>query len=628
MKRRRLLILLLCLVLAGCWDAVPAPTSAAVELPQPIAPAAQAILTEPTEASPEPSPEVAQWLPPFAPRKQWEGVAVYEKVTKDEAAVYTAKLEAAGFQSYGKTVFYTDRLILVLQSTQESGCYTLEWFEAELSAPVPDLAAIQAKLPDDYLICLVDRTPDGMYEATGLRRMLCVTADTPAESTQPAEPGGVSCHSGEYLLGKSGFVPMQGYYASHPCDPLWADLDGDGTAEYVYWTAGPTSGVFTVALWAYGTEHGIPVVKGHSIWSMYGTVGLEKDGAGLYLRYGELRYDRKSGEDVPQPEQLISLALENGMVMPKDGALPEEVAFWGGFLFDTCMGQSFQALRERMGGFLVYESPHCIVWTDAVTASSPESITTYAAMTNNGVSVTGYLSFSADHSGICAGVTPIQTPDDLEALTTLDWPELEERFGPCHFDNGSGVYIAGWFTEDGKLLSMNGVGGTWWSVCLFDPVTGDILDRVQSWEVVENQPSEPDVVTVTTGIVEKSEIKNESRWQTFLTAAEQGQPDAIAIHILFYGSGVNSERSFQLRFDGERYWLGDGEEAVAYRYLLVSVDDDLTTEEGFNLRRSIHYFLSDDPEMTYDRYFSHTFSSLDEPDFPPTVEMFSLRLDN
>ena len=277
MKRTRLLILLLCLVLAGCRDEVPAPTSAAVELPQPIAPAAQAILTEPAEASPEPSPEVAQWLPPFALRGKGDGEAIYEYVTKDEAAAYAAKLEAAGFQAYGKTVFYTDRLILVLQSTQESGCYSLEWFEAELSAPVPDLAAIQAKLPDDYLICLVDRTPDGMYEATGLRRMLCVCADDPAESSQPAEPGGVNCHSGEFILGKSGCVPMQGYYASLPCDPLWADLDGDGTAEYVYWTAGPTSGVFTVDLWAYGTEHGIPVLKGHSLLRMPCKFELVKD---------------------------------------------------------------------------------------------------------------------------------------------------------------------------------------------------------------------------------------------------------------------------------------------------------------------------------------------------------------
>lgn len=616
-----LFALLLCLGLTGCGKALPAPAPTGASLPRPIPPEAAPTVSalEPTEAPLEPSPEVAQWLPPFAMREQWSGGATYENVREDDVAAYAAALEAGGFQSCG-TLFYTDHLIFTLSPTQESGVYTVEWYEADPSAPVPDREAVQALLPDRELICLVDQTPAGMYAATGLRRLVCVCSGDPTNSMQPAAPDGNWCKPHEYLLGASACVPMQGYFESSPHDPLWADLDGDGAAEYVYWSYGPTSGLFTVALWAYGTEQGIPVIKGVNLLNLHwGEVGLEKAGEATYFRYRGQQYDRESGEDVPQPEQLIPLWIENGWIAPKDRALTDGIEFcWGGPTWD-CMGQSFQAVRARMEDWLVYDSPHCIVWTDALLADAPEDVTTYAAVTNNGVSVTGYLSFRAsDHMGFRAGVTPIQTPDNPEALAALDWPELEERLGPCHFDNGSGLYLAGWFTEDGKLLCINGAPGAW-RVSLTDPADLAVLDRVETpFElIVEN-----DSVFVFDGV--PTRIINERRWQSFLTATENGQSDALTLcrHDV---EDESTDDRLHLSYDGKLFTLDDGEQKLSYPYLLISEENNPPAQASFH--HAIYYLLSEDPEMSWSRYFAHMISSQFQPDFPPTTVIFTRYID-
>ncbi len=609
MKRTLIAALLLCLLLAGCGDVVPAPMPTVGSLPQPVAPEAQdqTPASEDDETDVTPPPTVLRYLPRFTPESRWAGGAVYADVSEADVEAYVAQLEAAGFQSCMNTVFYTDRLVFILQFMQDEGLYSIEWFEAKQTAPVPDWALRQARESNEEIACVLDQTPDGMYEATGLRRLLCFCG------LQPMHPNGEIYYTCEYVLGESACVPIKEYYLSLPLDPLWADLDGDGTAEYLYWTLGPTSGLNTVALWAYGTERGVPVVKAQSILNLPGSeVGLEQDGETVSLRYAERQFDPESGECVLQSEQLFPLRIEDGCFVQEDGRFPEEY-YWGGPFLD-CTGLSFQALRERVADQLIYDAPHCIVWSGAAAASSPEAVTTYAAVTGNGVSVTGYLSFQGQsHTGVRNGVTPIETPDDLDALTTLDVEELEARFGPFHFDNGSGLYLAGWFTEDGKLLYLNGASGHW-DVRLYDLSIGETPQDDPLELVSENELKEPDVVTVRYAD-DSGTIEDKERWQAFLTATANGQPDAIIVQNVVDGE---PQAPVRLSFNGREYWLGEGK-TESYRYLVV---DDSYLRDPAEPRHTVVYMLSDDPGMTNARYTAHALSSTFQPDFPPTAWLF------
>lgn len=610
MKRTLIAALLLCLLLAGCGDVVPAPMPTVGSLPQPVAPEAQdqTPASEDDETDVTPPPTVLRYLPRFTPESRWAGGAVYADVSEADVEAYVAQLEAAGFQSCMNTVFYTDRLVFILQFMQDEGRYSIEWFEAKQTDPVPDWALRQARESNEEIACVLDQTPDGMYEATGLRRLLCFCG------LQPMHPNGEIYYTCEYVLGESACVPIKEYYLSLPLDPLWADLDGDGTAEYLYWTSGPTSGLNTVALWAYGTERGVPVVKAQSILNLPGgEVRLEQDGETVSLRYAERKNNSQSGEIVLQSQQLLPLRIEDGVFVLKDNRLPDNMSYWGGPFLD-CTGLSFQALRERVADQLIYDAPHCIVWSGAAAASSPEAVTTYAAVTGNGVSVTGYLSFQGQsHTGVRNGVTPIETPDDLDALTTLDVEELEARFGPFHFDNGSGLYLAGWFTEDGKLLYLNGASGHW-NVHLYDLSNGETPQDDPLELVSENELKEPDVVTIRYAD-DSGTIEDKERWQAFLTATANGQPDAIIVQNVVDGE---PQAPVLLSFNGREYWLGEGE-TESYRYLVV--DDSYLRDPGAP-RHTVVYMLSDDPGMTNARYTAHALSSTFQPDFPPTAWLF------
>ena len=339
MKRILVFSLLLCFGLAGCRQAqpadgrsgnLPAPeTVPVVTLPQPNKPNAEADAPVLQAAA-----DHETWLPPFALRDTWEGGASYENVTEADAAAWAAELEATGFTLWEGSfsrILYTDRLILRLNRSEwEEGVYTLYWSEAAPNAPLPDTEAIRDMLSPD-LICLVDQTPDGMFEATGIRKLACAfLADPPDANIQAKYPDGRFCAAADYLLGPEGCVLQQGYFSSSGSDPLWADLDGDGDEEYVYWTYGPTSGLFTVAFWACGLECGIPVVKAQSILNLsWGNVALEKESDFVYFVYGEQKFDCDSQTYIPQGEQRIPLRIEDGAFIFGDGELPEGIQNWG-----------------------------------------------------------------------------------------------------------------------------------------------------------------------------------------------------------------------------------------------------------------------------------------------------------
>ena len=79
--------------------------------------------------------------------------------------------------------------------------------------------------------------------------------------------------------------------------------------------------------------------------------------------------------------------------------------------------------------------------------------------------------------------------------------------------------------------------------------------------------------------------------------------------------------ALELRYDGEMYWLKQGKEESAFRYLLVCQTQEPPINPSFH---GIYYILSDDPQMTYNEYMAYLASSQLIADFPATIIVFSI----
>ena len=618
-KRILLLTVCLCLGLTGCkgssGSSVPETRGGeTVTLPTLSTDAPETTASE----SGEPSDALSELLPTFAAKEYYDHGAVYEDVPDEDVAAYAAQMEEAGYavwKTQYQVLVHTDRMLLLL-SKQEwaENTWNLHWQEAAPDTPVPDLDAVQAMFPEGKLLALLDVGPADLQEAAGIRRLYAAIeterdSDPIPQFGTPVLPASEDpvCITGEVLAGPSGCTALQGYMGGSAFDPLWADLDGDGENEFVYWTYGPTSGVCTVALWAYGLEEGFPVVKGQTMLNLsWGDIGLEKREDGAYLRYVERKYNRETGEQDAQPEVLIPLTMRDGRIGFRDGDWPEEIRDWGGDVFGL-VGSSFETTRANLKDDLLLDRPHYLIWRanyDRSDSDVPPE--TYVAFTTNGISVTGLVSFREDEEGKFSGwrngAKLIPVPEDPESLVGCSEQQLVERLGPCHFREAfGGNTILYYLTEDARILSIH--------------IADDAISATLSLPLTELLATE-DTVFVSSHI--PSTIQNRDRWDEFLARTSQREPDQILLQ-LAYPEGIYE---LKLRYDGKLYYLEDEGREESFPYLLVSEETDPPAQARFS--SATHYLLSNDPKMTHSRYFSHMVSSVWDPDFPTTRGLLTL----
>lgn len=435
-----------------------------------------------------------------------------------------------------------------------------------------------------------------------------------------------------HVRGPAGTVRARTYLEPYGHDPVYGDVDGDGQTELVYWCCGPTSGLFTVGICVYGLEQGWPVLKGSAIFNLRYTdaLGLEEDAGQVIFRCTLRKWDDKAGGYTDGKTLRLSVTLADGLLLLNGGDLPEGLEVWGGGAFEGCggafegCGGSFSALREQVGDEALLDLPRCLVWQRTVPlvlgddSEGMDIVQTCAAVTDNGVTVTGYLTFEQGENGVVCtsqeGLTPIPPVADPEALAALTAEEREARLGPCHFwwSIGSGIshLYEFWFTEDGKLLSV------YTSVPVASPEGSS--PTVGLWDMTAGKPypifittyggaDEPDddsadLVTVHQETI-PTEVENAERWEGFLTAAALGEENEVTLRLV-YEEGTYD---LALRYDGEVYILVDEGITGTYKYLLASEED--APRPGAKYRRAVHYILSDDPELTWEQYMARMASS-------------------
>ncbi len=632
-----IILLLVCVLLTACTtQAAPAATGSDRTESTP----AQTGPTETGEEAPmEPMPEsLRALLPSFPVESTYENSVTYQGVKPEMLEDYVNQMQEQGFRlvrgANALLLFRGDAIFQLLDGTEEERLLSVQVYAAAPDAQPIDLEALSAKLraaPDDRLGCFLSLSSDydpsnaapsepaelicaltvssaEVRSQTGLDRCVCVR-------TSPEEGFEIR----EALVSERGAAWMLTYLGPTGLDPVCADLDGDGSGEYAFWGFGPTSGLFTVALWAYGVEEGLPVVRANTILNLsYGNVWLEAENGGVTFCCAKRVYDAKTGQDNLSQPMRLPLTIQNGAFQVKDGSLPEDIQLWGGTSF-SLLGRSLSGVKDLAcaeGAELLRETSLAVFWNEK---GEDGSSFYHAAFSRDGVRVAGTMSRyipapGSEDSGSAQfrGFTPIDADPDLNALPGLTLEALEARFGPAHYDEGSGLYLLRWLTEDGKVLKVS-VGEKVQSAALFDPMTGTETS-VQSNDLTGMDG--PDDVFVSLG--SNHSLHNMERWERFTANAASGTPDEVTLW-LRYDEGTYE---LQLRFDGERFHLTDEGRKSDYACLLRCEETDPPARASY--QSATHWILSDDPDMTYERYFAHMVSSVLDPTFPNTHHLFSV----
>ena len=307
-------------------------------------------------------------------------------------------------------------------------------------------------------------------------------------------------------------------------------------------------------------------------------------------------------------------------------------------------GMAFGSLSAEVEDYVVFRSRSCLVWkkvfvsspsNDAMDTSrlipSTWSTETVAAISGDGSRVTGVVRWVEGLDGLlrCESemIQPIEPVEDLEALADLPERKLLNRLGTYHFSTVGSLTTYFWLTQDGKLLSVNPLGAAELTD-LLALAPGIPVESDPGTVFICNQPDEYNTM-----------VENEARWNAFLETTARGEPDQVNLRIAAQAYDTNMKRAelseLYLSYDGSVYTINDENGDQCYSCLIVDVEHEpaaLSWNYNFNLGTGLgtltHYLLSDDPSMTWVRYFHHLTSNTADPNFPATRILFSVYRDN
>ena len=273
-------------------------------------------------------------------------------------------------------------------------------------------------------------------------------------------------------------------------------------------------------------------------------------------------------------------------------------------------GEPVSALPESMFDNLLFGSGNSLAWKEeaepaAGVASAPARSRVCAMITEDGETVTGWIAWTeeADGTWTCEseGVAPIAPVADPGAIAKYSPEEAEALLGPCQ--TGRYSESIAWYTRDGKLLTLYPYGVTE----LDDLLTGQSALYAEQDTVCVLKRADADTLVV-----------NEARWQAFQESAARGKADAVTLRTV----NGTAFTEVALSFDGQVYTAADENGSEAYACLAVSAEGPRSAQDKFS--SAVYYLLSDDPEMTWDRYFGQKIASKPDPDFPRTRNLFTV----
>ena len=267
-------------------------------------------------------------------------------------------------------------------------------------------------------------------------------------------------------------------------------------------------------------------------------------------------------------------------------------------------GESLGALPEQLYHNVTGAYSSGLIWKEpSEGASSPTRICAFAS--EDGETVTGWIAWTEQPDGSVSceaeGIMPIDPVEDPGALAMLSKEEAEALLG-ASLGEGYGSSCE-WFTRDGKMLTIFPFG-----------VAGltDLMTEESALYAEKN------TVCVISRTESTTTVVNEARWEAFRKTAEAGSPDTVTLRTV---SGTRAlDRT--LSYDGKVYTVSDKNGSEDYACLITESGEPRSAQDKFS--SAFYCLLSDDPEMSWDRYFAQKITSKPDSDFPRTCNLFTV----
>ncbi len=190
----------------------------------------------------------------------------YDDLSPEIVKKYIKKLEREGFtycdSTYWQLLYREDALIILSDNTDprqefildKRGSLSMEYY---LQTPPPEgfytgNTAFAEIMSDRANVTYVDCTPDGMYEATGMRVAVVARFEELPSYTQYSFSA--------YLVGEEGAAEFPVYYYDESRF-VWADIDGDRENEVVMGGRAHDLNRPSAQVYVYGVEDGSPVLE-------------------------------------------------------------------------------------------------------------------------------------------------------------------------------------------------------------------------------------------------------------------------------------------------------------------------------------------------------------------------------
>ena len=336
---------------------------------------------------------------------------------------------------------------------------------------------------------------------------------------------------------------------------------------------------------------------------------------------------------VPEPTKAtVTLpvpALPSNVLSPET-ASPETESPKGfviGYNYDYC-GAPFLALCDQVKDRCLMQTRNCLIWETeaslALSSVSPEHLMTdsslrihnvCAAQSEDGKTVTGLIRWKQERDGSwtceAEGIEPLDQLMDPAELAGLPMEAVLALLGPCNADLGGDLSALCWFTRDGALLTVNPLGAV-------------TLEHLLDEEPPVQTLPDPDTVYGVNFFPAKSTVVgNFARWEAFTSAASRGEPDAVTLRWATVRDVGNLKGGSQsVYFDGKTYTLTNTDGSANYAHLIFGTEDHPPAESTYS---SVSYcLLSDDPEMTWERYTGSEEFGIGATDFPGTALLFTI----
>ncbi len=228
----------------------------------------------------------------------------YSNVDSEMVENYLKTMEQHDFNSIGSEnnwVLFREDCIILIREYMTDAYEIAVWRKSRFHGKMTGSNDLMAMMHENML-CSLDISPEGLFQATGLQLFVCV------RDSRSDEPSALNREF--YLVGNGACLQLD--FVDLAC----ADLDQDGTPELLTVEWGPTSGIFTLVFKVYDLQNSTPYLQAVRLESLpYGRITLTVTDGKAYFEYTQQYYDQKTKTTEYKPTRFYEISLDGDEIV-------------------------------------------------------------------------------------------------------------------------------------------------------------------------------------------------------------------------------------------------------------------------------------------------------------------------